>query len=345
MTVIDADCDGQASIAAAGMLAPLAETERTGPLVALGLDSLRRYPAFVSALREETGAALELSGPGTLRVAADRVEEEALAAAFAWQKTAGMPLDWLDAGAVRRLEPALSDRVRAAVLSPEERHVEPRALLAALTAACLRRGVRMETSSVIGFKTRAKRVTAVETSRGSSSCAQAVIAGGAWSAILARRLGAELPLFPVRGQLLALRCRPPLLRHTIYSHRGYLVPRTEGRVVVGATVEQVGFDPATTKAGEAALLASARSLAPSLATLSVESLWAGLRPASGDGLPVLGRLPGWRNAFIAAGHFRNGILLAPITADLLSQLILGVAPEASLKPFGAERWTAAPSSP
>lgn len=343
VAVIDAGGGGQASIAAAGMLAPLAEAERAGPLVELGLDSLRRYPGFAAVLREETGASLELSGPGMLRVATDQAEQEALAAAFAWQKTMGLRLDWLDADAARSLEPALSDRVRAAVLSPEEKHVEPGALLAALTAACRRRNVRIEAARALGFKTRGERVLAVETAKGSWSCAQAVIAGGAWSALLARRLGAELPVFPVRGQLLALRRRPPLLRHTIYSRAGYLVPRTEGRVVVGATVEDVGFDPATTPAGESALLAAARGLAPSLATAPVESRWAGLRPASGDGLPIIGPLPGWENVFIAAGHFRNGILLAPVTADLLSRSILGGAPEPSLAPFGAERRAAAPA--
>lgn len=278
-----------------------------------------------------------------LRVATNQAEEEALAATFAWQKTAGLPLDWLDANAAQSLEPGLSDRVRAAVLSPEEKHVEPGALLAALTAACRRQSVRIETIRAVGFKTLGKRVIAVKTTIGSSSCAKVVIAGGAWSAILARHLGTELPVFPVRGQLLALRCRPLPFRHTIYSHAGYLVPRTGGRVVVGATVEKVGFDSATTKAGEAALLASARSLAPSLGAIPVESLWAGLRPASGDGLPILGPLPGWENAFIATGHFRNGILLAPITADWMSRVILGGAPEPALKPFGAERWAAAPA--
>lgn len=344
VTVVDAGCgDGQASIAAAGMLAPLAEAERAGPLVDLGLDSLRRYPGFVSELRAETDAALELSGPGMLRVAIGQAEEEALATAFAWQKTAGLPLAWLDAGAARSLEPSLSNRIRAAVLSPEEKHVEPGALLAALTTACRRRGVRIETIRVVGFKTQGKRVTTVETMIGASSCANVVIAGGAWSAALARHLGTELPVFPVRGQLLALRCRPPLFRHTIYSHLGYLVPRTEGRVVVGATAERAGFDSATTQAGKAALLASARSLAPSLGTNPVEGHWAGLRPASGDGLPMLGRLSGWENAFIATGHFRNGILLAPITADLLSRSILDGSSEPALGPFGAERWAAAPA--
>lgn len=344
VAVIDAGCDdGQASIASAGMLAPLAESERPGPLVRLGLDSLRRYPGFVSALREETGEAPRLAGPGMLRVAAGPGEEEALAAAFAWQKTAGLPLDWLDADAVQGLEPALSDGVRAAVLSPEEKHVEPGALLAALTAACRRRGVRIESSRALGFETRGRRVVAVETAAGPRGCGQAVIAAGAWSAILTRRLGLELALFPVRGQLLALRCRHPLLRHTVYSRAGYLVPRSQGRLVVGATVERVGFDPATTDAGEAALLAAARRLAPPLAALPVESRWAGLRPGSGDGLPILGRLPGWENACVAAGHFRNGILLAPVTADALSRLILEGACDPSLEPFGAGRRTAVPA--
>ncbi len=345
VAVIDAGCDdGQASVASAGMLAPLAESEKEGPLVHLGLDSLRRYPGFVSELREESGVALGLSGPGTLRVAEDQAEEEALASAFARQKTAGLPLDWLDAQAVQSLEPALTDRVRAAVLSPEEKHIEPGALLAALAAACHRRNVRLEPGRAVGFEVQGRCVASVETSAGSWSGARAVIAAGAWSASLARRLGVELPLFPVRGQLLALRCPYPLLRHTIYSHAGYLVPRTEGRLIVGATVERVGFDPSTTDAGQAVLLTSARRLAPPLGTIPVESRWAGLRPGSGDGLPVLGPLPGWENVCIATGHFRNGILLAPVTADMMSRFILGGAIEPALEPFLADRWAETPAS-
>lgn len=344
VTVIDAGrADGQASVAAAGMLAPLAEAQRGGPLVGPGLDSLRRYPGFVSELSEATGVAVELSAAGMLRVAADPAEEEALAAAYAWQKSAGLPSDWLDGEAARSLEPGLSEGVRAAVLSPAEKHVEPGALLAALTEACRRRGVRIVAARATGFKSRGRRVVAVETEAGSSSCAVVAVAAGAWSGILARRLGVELPIFPVRGQMLALRRRPPVLRHAIYSRAGYLVPRAEGRVVVGATVEAVGFDPATTTAGEAGLRACARGLVPALGALPVEGLWAGLRPASGDGLPIIGSLPGWENAFLSTGHFRNGILLAPYSADLLSRTILEGVREPSLEPFSAERWAALPS--
>lgn len=345
VTVLDAGSGGgQASIAAAGMLAPLAEAESAGPLASLGLDGLRGYPDFAAELREETGLPLDLSGPGMLRAALDDAEEESLAAAFAWQKTTGLLLEWLDAKAVRGLEPSLSDGVRAAVLSPQETNLEPRVLLAALTASCLRRGVRVETGRVMGFKTQGRNVVAVRTAAGPASCGKAVIAAGAWSAELAALLGADLPLFPVRGQMLSLRREPPLLRHVVYSRAGYLVPRTEGRLAVGATSEKAGFDAATTDAGQAALLAGARRMVPALEGLPVENRWAGLRPASADGLPVLGPLPLWENVSIAAGHYRNGILLAPITADLLAPFILGQGLDSRLKPFGAERRTAARSS-
>lgn len=342
VTVIDAGCDdGQASSAAAGMLAPLAEAQRSGPLVESGLDSLRRYPGFVSELREASGVSVHLSAAGMLRVATDQAEGEALAAAFAWQKSAGLPLDWLDGEAARCLEPALSERVRAAVLSPAEKHLEPGALLAALREACRRRSVRIVAARAGGFKTRGRRVLTVESTAGSSSCAAVVVAAGAWSAVLARHLGSELPIAPVRGQMLALRGLRALLRHAVFSRAGYLVPRAEGRVDVGATVESVGFNPETTEAGEAALRASAHALAPSLGTAHIEGRWAGLRPASGDGLPIIGPLPGWQNAFVSTGHYRNGILLAPISADLLSRSIVTGVCEPALKPFGAGRWTEA----
>ena len=330
---------GQATGAAAGMLAPLAEAKGAGPFVELGLSSLQRYPAFVDALREETGLDPELIGPGMLRVAHTLSEVESLSQEFAWQRTAGLPMEWLESAETRALEPALSPDILAAVLSVRERNVEPRRLVRALAQACGRRGVRiMENTSVLGFTTGETRVTKVRTQAECISCGSIVVAGGAWSESIAGWLRVRLPVFPVRGQILALSCLPPPMRHTLYTHAGYLVPKADGRVVVGATEDSAGFETRPTAQGLLRLLTFAVQLLPALANAPFESAWAGLRPASADGFPILGCLPGWENAHVAAGHFRNGILLAPITGEILAQEILGGAAFPLPAAFRADRF-------
>jgi glycine oxidase len=313
---------GQASGAAAGMLAPLAEAKSTGPFVELGLASLQLYPAFVEALRDETGLDPELVGPGMLRIALSETDVE-----------------WLTGPEAHTLEPALTDSVRSAILSSREQHVEPRRLVRALALANGRRGVRIiEGAPVTGFLTDNAHVMGVQTPDNCFSCGHVVVAGGAWTEAIGSWLHAALPVFPIRGQILALACLPPPMTHTLYTHEGYLVPKTDGRVVVGATEDRAGFDARPTVRGVAFLLDAAARLMPSLAQAAFDSAWAGLRPASADGLPILGPLPGWENVHVAAGHFRNGILLAPITGEIVAQSVLNRAPHPLLAPFHADRF-------
>jgi glycine oxidase len=334
----------QASGAAAGMLAPLAEGKGPGPLVDLGLASLACYPSLVNSLREETGLDPEFAGPGMLRVALDERADQALRAAFAWQSGAGLPLTLLTAEEARRLEPALSPATRLAVLSTAEKHVEPWRLVRALALATVRRGGRiLEDTPVTGFEfgpgEPGQRVTAVGTTAGQVPCGRVVIAGGAWTEGIARWLDASLPIFPVRGQILALACLPPQLRHTVYTPGGYLVPKTNGRVVVGATEEHAGFASHPTAAGVQGLLRMARELMPALSDAPFQSAWAGLRPATPDGLPLIGPLAHWDNVILAAGHFRNGILLAPITAEVVAHGLMAGEWSALAGHFRADRFT------
>jgi len=331
VTVLDAVTEGPASTAAAGMLAPLAETSQPGPFLDLSLDSLRRYPAFLADLQEATGKAPEIAGPGMLRVAQTEAEEAAQCAAFAWQQQRGLPLTRLNQDELRRLEPALGPEARSAVLSPEERHVNPRLLRHALISACRHVGAQVNLASgATGFVTDNARVTAVQTKRDEIAGSQIVLCGGAWSGLMSQWLDAPLPVTPLRGQALSLGPQSPLpVRHTIYAHDGYLVPRRERHIellIVGATEEAVGFDAERTAGGCASLLNMALALAPPLAEMPFYSHWAGLRPVSADGLPLLGRLPGWDNVHVATGHGRNGILLTPITGALMADHLLHDAP-------------------
>lgn len=321
--VLDAGALGQASAAAAGMLAPLAEARREGPFVPLAVESLRLWPLFVDQLREETKTALRIAGPGMLRVAQTSAEEAALCAALDWQRGFGLPLHHLDAAEVHALEPALDTSVCGGVLSPLERHVEPRLLLQALRSACVRRGVVISPETVTDFETGGSRVQAVQTEKTRISGGAYVITSGAWSEALGPALGVRFPIHPLRGQMLALGPLHPLpFKHTLYAQGGYLVPRTDDRVIAGATEELAGFNAQTTDAGIESLAAMAAALVPSLSTASQHSIWAGLRPVSADGLPLLGRLPGWDNIHVAAGHGRNGILLTPLTGRLMAGHLL-----------------------
>ncbi len=323
VTVLDAGAPGQASAAAAGMLAPLAEAGREGPFVPLTVESLRLWPLFVDQLREETETTLCIAGPGMLRVAQTPAEEAALCATLDWQRGFGLPLHHLSAAELHALEPALGPAVCGGVLSPLERHVEPRLLLQALREACLRRGVVIRPEAVTDFETGGSRVQAVTTENTRISGGAYVITSGAWSEALGLALGIHFSIHPLRGQMLALGPLHPLpFKHTLYAHSGYLVPRTDGRVIAGATEELAGFNAQTTDAGIGSLAAMAAALVPSLSTAPRHSIWAGLRPVSADGLPLLGRLPGWDNIYVSAGHGRNGILLTPLTGRLMAAHLL-----------------------
>lgn len=324
VAVLDAGTAGGASPAAAGMLAPLAEAHSCTAFVRLGLDSLALYPLFLEELREASGLDIRVAGPGMLRVAQNEQEADTLRNALAWQQTLGLPLEWLNTADALRREPALSSHSVGAVHSPREQHVTPRGLLEALRLACSHAGVVIHTDTRLRtLATQGQRVMQAVTPTLTLGCDRIVLAAGTWMAELGTQLGLSLPIIPLRGQALTLAAPPPLpLSHTIYSAQGYLVPRAEGHIVVGATEEHAGFDASATPSGRDGLRAMAAALVPLTACLPLLKHWAGLRPVTPDGLPLLGRAPRWDNVFLAGGHGRNGILLTPFTAQLMTELML-----------------------
>lgn len=339
VVVLDAGAAGGASRAAAGMLAPLAEARALTPFVQLGLDSLALYPAFLQDLRAASGLDIHAQGPGMLRVAQTPPEADALCQSLAWQQSLGLPLEWLSPADARRREPTLTPGVAGVVYSPNEQHVPPRLLVDALRRACTHAGVAVHSDSLDTVQTHGTRVTQAVLPSASIACGQLVIAAGAWTGALGEMLALSPPITPLRGQALTLDTSLPLpFAHTIYAVGGYLVPRTEGRILVGATEERAGFDAATTVPGLDGLRAMAAALVPLTARLPLCEHWAGLRPVSPDGLPLLGRAAGWDNVFLAAGHGRNGILLTPLTAQWMTDLLLhDTLPPAAVSParFGA----------
>ena len=264
-----------------------------------------------------------------------------------WQTAAGLPVEWLDPEEARAAEPALNPYLRAALRFPEDHQVDNRLLAEALRQAAVAAGVRIRSGeTATAVLQDAGRVSGVVLASGERIAARTVvIAAGAASGEIVG-LPAPLTVRPVHGQLLALRPVTPLIRHVLDSPRIYLVPRSDGRVIVGATVEEVGFRSGVTAGGVHGLLAAALELVPSLADAPLVESWSGHRPGTPDGKPVLDGDPELPGLIYATGHYRNGILLTPITALALADMILGRAPRHDLTPFGIERFrTAHPRHP
>jgi glycine oxidase len=349
---------------AAGMLAPISEA-RVGelPLLALSRASLDRYPAFVAELAEASGRDPGYRACGTLLVARDRDEAEALEREQAEREALGLPVERLLASEARRREPALAPTLRLALDIPGDHAVDPRALSAALAVAVERNGGALRERThvarvvlsdngerVMGVEVRA----AVEAGRVADDRAtvmasvaterihadHVVIAAGAWAGALEGLPAlARVPVRPVKGQIMRLRdvTGPGLLTRVIRMQPGYLVPRGDGRYVLGATMEEQGFDTAPTAGGIFELLRDAIELVPGVSELAIEEVAAGLRPGTPDNAPVLG--PGAVGGLQwAAGCFRHGILLAPVVADVLAATLTADPLPEVAAPFGAQRF-------
>jgi glycine oxidase len=333
VVVLDRDPAGaSASRAAAGMLAPRSEGREPGPFLELALAALRAYPGFAREIESETGLALDYREDGLIALADGLDEETELAARAEWQRAAGLVVDELTRAEATARWPGLafSRPVRLGesrrfgegrlFYFPGEAQVDARLLVEALLAACRSRGVEIRLGqAATGLRAEGERVIAVRTSDGEIPCGGVLNAAGAWAGVVACWVGEALPVEPVRGEMIAFatRSRPP--RPVVAAGTSYALLRAEGELLVGATVERAGFEARTTADGQAWLEARARALAPELAGRTPAARWAGLRPGTPDGLPILGWSSEAANLYHAAGHFRNGILLAPLTAEIVAE--------------------------
>lgn len=305
-----------ATWAAAGMLAPVTEANYgEEELVELNLASRRRWPSFAAALAEAAGRPSGYRECGTLLVARDEDELAVLDDLLVFQQELGLDVERLASRDCRRLEPGLSPRIRAGLLAVDDHQVDNRALVRALTAACHRTGVRHLAQRATTVTRRGGRVTGVRLADASRVQARTVVvAAGCWSAHL-DGVG-DLPVRPVKGQLVHLRgsADPPLATRNVRGLDVYVVPRADGRVVVGSTVEERGYDTAVTAGAVLDLLRRAYALVPGITELELVETTAGLRPGSPDNAPLIGTgtLEG---LVVATGHYRNGLLLTPVTAD------------------------------
>lgn len=333
---------GGASSAAAGMLAPVSEAEpEEEALIQLALASHALWPAFAAELAAQTGIAVEYWPCGGLHVALDRDEVERLRFLHDFLARLGLEAKWLTGAEARSLSPHLSPDVKAAMLSPTDHQVDNRKLVAALRYAFVAvagDGWLQEHTAVTALDIAGGQVAGVVAGDRRYAADLVILAAGAWSGAIDALPAPHRPAVrPVKGQMLSVRMGEALTDRILWRNGHYLVPRRDGRLLIGATVEEQGFDDRLTAGGLFQLLEEARELLPGIDELAIEESWCGFRPASRDDAPILGpsTLPG---LVYATGHYRHGILLTPVTAAGIAEYVArGTIPEA-LRPFSADRF-------
>ncbi|HJZ85819.1 MAG TPA: glycine oxidase ThiO [Polyangia bacterium] len=329
----------EASSAAGGILGAQAESAAGGAFLDLALKSRAAWPAYAEELHAATGVDIQYWPCGLLQLALDAQQARQLEQALAWQRASGLRAQALSGAEVRALEPAVTDSVRAGLLLPDDGQVEPRALMRALQLAAAAAGVEFRTGYVKRVVQSGGRARGVELDSELMEAGAVVLAAGSWSGLVD---GCALParaVRPVRGQMVQLETRPPIARHVLLLGHGYVIVRRDGRVLCGSTMEQVGFQKEVTAGGLRSILDLALAIVPALADAPVSGFWSNFRPYTEDQLPVLGGTP-VEGLFLATGHFRNGILLAPITAEIVADCIVDGRARLDLTPFRVERFGA-----
>lgn len=342
ITLLEKGTVGQeSSWAAAGMLGPQAEANEGGAFFDMTVVSRDLYPAFAAELLEETGVDIELDRAGTLYLAFTDDDVSELHERFRWQRKAGLEVEHLSAADARKAEPFVSPDVRGALFFPKDWQVENRKLLTALRRYAEINGIEIhENTQVERLIVEDAKITGAETGSGTFLADKTVLATGAWTSLI--KLGiADLPVKvePVRGQILAFRTAQRMFQRVIYSRRGYIVPRVDGRILTGSTSENAGFDKSVTESAAVRLREIAFEIAPSISGLPIAGQWAGLRPFAVDGLPVLGGIAGVEGLFIATAHYRNGILLAPLTARIAADRLVDGTDSTYFADFGLDRFS------
>ena len=332
-----ASLGAEASFAAGGMLAPQVEANGRDEFFELACRSRDLYADFAAALRDETGVDVELDSTGTLYAAFTDGDFSEIEARCIWQSKAGLDVEKLTAAQARELEPCIAESVRGALLFPNDIQVENRRLLNALVNSVNKLGVHVITdTNVEAITIERGRMKGVETSRGRVSCEKVIVAAGTWSSNIPHARTPKIE--PVRGQMICFDAKPQLTRHVIYSPRGYLVPRHDGRLLAGSTSENAGFTKQVTAGGISHILANAHEISPKISNLPITDTWSGLRPRAADGLPVLGPCGEIDGLFYATGHYRNGILLAPVTGELIAEAVVAGRISPLLAAFSPNRF-------
>ena len=325
VTLVDRKKVGfESSYAAAGMLAPQAEADSAGDLFALTSNARDYYPEFVAELERATDIDIGFETSGTYFASFSDEELELLKNRFRWQASDGFEVELLNAQELHKEEPFVSPDTVGGLYFPRDWQIENRKLIGAVLKHCELSGVEIVEDTEITRIENSKSLIAVSEDGQTFEADKVLVCAGAWTRQL-RINGnavAEFETKPIRGQMISFRTAKQLLKHVIYSHRGYLVPRKNGLILVGSTTEEVGFDDRVTDEGVDKLKSIATELVPTLVDLRIEESWSGLRPKGPTEKPIMGKLIEFDNIYVSTGHYRNGILLAPYCSSLISNLLL-----------------------
>jgi glycine oxidase len=328
----------EASWAAAGALIARALGPDEGPLLEFKIQSLSMFKQFCQELTGETGIDTGFRETGGIDFLIDADEAASVDVYLDWQRIAGVPAEKLSAADLHRLEPNLSPNIQLGVLFPTFTQVRTPWFTKAVLTSALRHGADLQThTDVREFLVEGGRVVGVRTDQDEWHAGLTILATGAWSPQMARLLGKELPGVPVKGQIILLHDRSRPIQHIVHHGKTYITPRDEGRLVVGSTEEWVGFQRENTLDGIAGLLQHAKEFYPCLGSASVEHVWHGFRPLTYDGLPFLGGLSGLEGLLCATGHYRSGIILSPLTAKVVGEMVDKRKPSFDVKPFSPDR--------
>jgi glycine oxidase len=345
VTIVERGRVGQeASWAAAGMIAPQAEAEGPGPFLRFCVEAKKTFEALLPELIAESGVDPEYDvASGVLYLALNQADRAELSARAKWQREAGLEVEEISGEQARAISPAVSPHAIHAIYLPNENRVENRQLTQAFLNAALRSGARLiEDSRVEAIETRGGRFAAVQVQGGNLIEGDAAVnAAGSWASLIRGTEADNVRLHPVRGQIVCFQARPNLVGPSIFSLRGYAVPRRDGRVLAGSTREMARYSKDVTLEGMESIVRAAKDMLPSLGALRFREAWAGLRPATIDLLPVIGPSPGIPGLYYATGHYRSGILLAAITGKLMASLIMGQSLENDLSHFSPARFNRA----
>lgn len=308
----------ESSWAGGGIVSPLYPWRYPAAVNALALWSQKHYPALLYDIWQSSGIDPEWIQSGLLILGGEDTEQ-----ALAWAKTYGREVNVVDATAIAALEPAAAP-FQEGLWLPQVGQVRNPRLMKALKQHLLNRGVNMvENAEVTHLITKHERITGVHTLHSEISAENVIIASGAWSAALLKELGHVPDIVPVQGQMLLYKTEPGTLQHILLSQGHYAIPRCDGRVLVGSTMEEVGFNKEISGEARRELMAAARDMSPALGHAQLESQWAGLRPGSPEGIPYIGAHPTVAGLYINAGHHRNGVVMAPASSRLLADIVLG----------------------
>jgi glycine oxidase len=330
---------GESSSAAAGVLSPtFFEPTTHGPLIELCRASAAIYEEWVNELAADGGDAVGYRRTGLLSIAVQAGEADQIRATLSQDNYPGRRAVWLTAPELRRQEPALAEHVLGAAYYPDDAHVDPVRLIRQVARVAEHAGVVIrEEEQVRQLERRGDRIVAVHSIHGSYQPGLVILTAGAWTSQLGEQVRLNLPTHPVKGQLLMADCRVSPIRTPLHAGNALLVPWPDGRLLLGVTVEEAGFDTQIRLESLRQILQRTIELVPAVADLRLDRAWAGLRPATPDEWPYLGPVPSLENLWVSAGHFRKGILLAPICARLLAKSLNSGALLPELSPFSPSR--------